>query len=83
MIDPSVATSQDILNAILKPPTAFGKIILNRTFGLDGIENLKSDAKFELCEFIKKKIKVFPKYLVEPKVNYYYKWQIVEEKINA
>lgn len=83
MIDPSVATSQDILKVILKPPTAFGKIILNRTFGLDGIKNLKSDVKLELYDFIKKKIKVFPKYLIEPKVNYYYKWQIVEEKSNA
>lgn len=82
-LDPRVFTSQQVLKAILKPSTVFGKTIINRTFGTEGSENLRENDYFELLEFIQKRVKVFPKFLVDNDKENYYKWQVVEDEIKA
>lgn len=75
--DDYTITSHTIAKAIIYPVTALGKAILNRTFDNDVYEKFKDDKFTDLVDYINFKIQVFPKFLITPQNNAWYKWHCV------
>lgn len=78
-LDDLTITSYAVAKAIKEPNTVLGKTILNRTFNIEDYHKLKLIHSDGLLEFVQEHIRVFPKFLIEPKATNYYKWHLVED----
>lgn len=78
-LDELTITSYAVEKAIKEPLTVLGKTIINRTFDMDDYQILKINDTPELLEFVQDNIKVFPKFLIDPKEVNYHKWCLVED----
>lgn len=74
----STITSYTVIDSILiSPPTAFGKAILHRTFDKEALDKFKDTQYTDFADYVNENIQVYPKFLITPENNSWYKWHYV------